>query len=71
MRELFSDKERRTSNVNGIRKKRSDKERIAAVRSMTFRNWPLESREDEDKAWKKCIGAIDEANRRLNRNERN
>ena len=38
---------------------------------MAFRNWPLESREDEDKAWKKCIGAIDEANHRLNRNERN
>lgn len=57
-------------NVFGIRKKRLDRERSTAIRSMTFRNWLLESRE-ERQGMEKCIKAIDEANRRLNRNDRN
>jgi len=69
VRELFTEEERKTSNVNGRNKKKQlDKGRITSVKTMTFRNWPLDSREDEEKEWKVCVGAIDEANRRLNRN---
>ena len=67
VRELFTIEERKTSNVRGIKKLKLDEDKIAYVRKMTFKLYPLEGGETEIKAWSQCITAIDEANRRLNR----
>ena len=69
MRRLFSIHERKTSNVNGKNKDQLDTIRIGYVKKVIFQYSPLEGDEIERKAWSSCIEAIDEANRRLNRNK--
>lgn len=64
---LFTFNERLTSNCQGKRgKNRLDERRIALIRENTFKLWPLESKEDPEKAWHDCRRAIDEGGRQLN-----
>ena len=69
MRKIFTEEERSSSNVRGtLGKKKLDPHKIAIIKDLTFRAWPLESKElNQMAAWKICVTAIDEANRRLNR----
>ena len=69
MRKLFSIHDRKTSNVNGKNKNQLDPIRISFIRKVTFQHFPLKGEENEKKAWSSCVEAIDEANRRLNRNK--
>ena len=52
-------------------KQKLDPAKIAFVHKETFRMFPLESKETLKSAWSQCVGAIDEANRRLNRKKQN
>ncbi len=67
-RRLFTISERTTCNVRGKTGKGTlDPERIAYIKRVTFRLFPLENLETEKAAWGACITAMDEANRRLNK----
>ena len=70
VRALFSIEERASSNVRGRGKAKLDTVRMEFVETSTFNVWPLESKERHTEAWSSCISAIDEANRRLNRNRK-
>ena len=68
VRQLFTEEERAASNVRGKGgKAQLNPAKIDVVRIKAIEMWPLESYENEKKAWSDCIKAIDEANRRLNR----
>ena len=54
------------SNVQGERGKAFNPVKIHFVRQKTFNMFPLDTGEEEKKAWAKCVCAIDEANCRLN-----
>ena len=68
MRKIFKKSEREVSNVRGkLGKSQLDPDKIGYIRSLTFKMYPLRSKEFEKAAWGACVNAIDEANRRLNR----
>ena len=68
VKQLFTDEERRLSNVSGrANKQKMDATRIAVVKAASLQMYPLEVGETIEKAWASCITAIDESNRRLNR----
>ena len=68
MREMYSEEERMKSNVRGVvGKDRLDATKMACVRAVTFKEYPTEPEEFEQEAWKKCITAMDTANRLLKR----
>ena len=68
VRSIFTKEERSISNVNGSRNNAQlDPLRISFVKQKVFLMYPLQPGEKTDKAWAVCVGAIDEANRRLNR----
>ena len=68
MRLMFTKPEREVSNVRGkLGKSQLDPERIDYIKMVTFRMFPLDSKESLQSAWAACINAIDEANRRLYR----
>ena len=68
MRKVFSKAEREVSNVRGkLGKSQLDPEKIEYIKTVTFRMFPLDSKESSQAAWATCINAIDEANRRLYR----
>ena len=62
----FSEEERRVSNVNGRQgKQKLSPNRTDELKAAVFRLYPLEPRENEATAWKDCVRAIDEGNRKL------
>ena len=67
MREVFSEEERRKSNVRGVGgKDRLDLTKMAYVRGVVLKRFPDEN---EYKAWNECIKAIDGANWRLRKSK--
>ena len=63
----YTAKERRTSNVKGkVGKNQLSPTRMEEVKKAVFHHFPLEGWENEKDAWADCIGAIDEAGRKLN-----
>ena len=64
---FFTEEVRLTSNVSGRDKNQLDKDMIAAIKVASFTMWPLKSSENEVKAWRDCVKAIDEGGRRLRR----
>ena len=71
VRRLFDEHARKTSNVAGrLGKSQLDTVIMSYVKSLTFQFFPLNLHEKQDRAWAACIGAIDEANRRLNNKPR-
>ena len=67
-RELFTEKEMKTSNVRGVLGKHQLRpECIQFIKNTALSLYPLEVGEKADEAWKSCVKAIDEACRRLNR----
>ena len=71
VRLFFTEEERAKSNVKGKGgKAQLNPVKVGIVKTKAFEMWPLESFEEEKKAWAACIVAIDEANRRLNRNKK-
>ena len=70
-RRLFSIAERAACNVKGkLGKGKLDADKIKDVKEITFRMFPLENKETMDGAWKACVTAIDEVNRRLNKTKK-
>ena len=68
VRQLFTEDERRISNVAGkMNKHKMDVSRIAAVKASALQLYPVDVGETIEKAWASCIKSIDESNRRLNR----
>ena len=68
MCKIFSTAEREVRNVRGkLGKSQLDPERIEYIKTVTFRMYPLDSKESAQSAWGACVNAIDEANRRLYR----
>ena len=68
VRNLFSEEERRASNVAGkVGKIKLDMSRMASVQLAVMQLYPCEVGERPEIAWASCITAIDEANRRLKR----
>ena len=65
IKEVYSKKERETSNVHGRRgKKRLDPDRMSLVKRLTYSLRPLKPGDDEEENWRKtCTVAIDTANR--------
>ena len=62
--------ERKAGNVRGkLNKDKLCPERIGKIRATSFQMFPLTPGEGHERAWSTCIKAIDEANRRLNRNK--
>ena len=55
------------SNVTGKLGNKNETVLIQYIKSLTFQHYPLESFETEKQAWTKCVLAIDESNRRLNK----
>ena len=71
-RKIFTVAERKVSNVNGVLgKSQLDPDKVAYIRKVTFRIYPLSSKEIEASEWSNCIAAIDEVNRRLNNTKKN
>ena len=68
-RDIFTEQERLTCNVNGQGKPKLDEKRIAYVKKVTLQFWPLIHTENIEKEWAECVIAIDEANRRMKRNK--
>ena len=64
---FFTEEVRLTSNVSGRDKNQLDKDMIAAIKVASFTMWPLKSSENEVKAWRDCVKAIDEGGRCLRR----
>lgn len=65
-RRIFSEEERRVSNVSGTkRKKKLDPDWIDVIKENVFRYWPFEPGKPKINAWRECIRAIDTANRQL------
>ena len=55
------------SNVNGaLGKCKLDPEKIEYIKRVTFRTYPLSSKESEAVEWGNSVNVIDEVNRRLN-----
>ena len=70
-RRLFSVTERAACNVKGkLRKGKLVADKIKIIKEITFRMFPLENKETMDAAWKTCVTAIDEVNRRLNKTKK-
>ena len=68
---MYSREERMTSNCTGSRgKKQLDPARLHKIKEVTFKIWPLDSKENPDDAWKDCKRAIDEGGRQLNMKQR-
>ena len=68
MCKIFTRAERAVSNVNGVLgKSQLDVDKVAYIKSVTFKMYPLQQNESMKSAWSNCRGAIDEANRRLYR----
>ena len=66
-RKLFTMAERKASNVNGaLGKCKLDPAKIEYIKRVTFRMYPLNSKESEAVEWGNSVSAIDEVNRRLN-----
>ena len=69
-RRIFSFTERSNCNVRGkLGKRKLDEEKVEYIKRIAFRMFPLESKETVKTAWNACITAIDEVNRRLNKNK--
>ena len=70
-RSLFSEEERKTSNVKGVLgKKKLDPKRMLKIKENVFQIWPCETGETQLSSWSQCCKAIDEAGRRLSRTTR-
>ena len=70
-RRLFSITERATCNVKGmLGKGKLDEGKVEAINEITFRQFPLQDKETVEAAWKPCVRAIDEVNRRLNKTKK-
>ena len=68
IREMFSNDERRESNVKCKRgKKKLDEATMQMVKENAFNLYPLTSGEQQHTAWRLCERAIDESCHRLNR----
>ena len=68
VRKLFSEEERRTSNVKGVLGKRKlNPAKLQQVKEAAMQMYPCESGENHHNAWTVCCKAIDECNRRLNK----
>lgn len=68
VRSLFTEEERKTSNVNGKNKKKKlDEVRMQSVKEATMYMYPCEVGKKVEQVWIGCIKAIDESNRRINR----
>ena len=66
---LFTEEVRKTSNVSGKNNKQQlDPKIIEYIKTLTFERWPLAQAEKLEMEWGECKRAIDEGNRRLNRN---
>lgn len=69
VRRLFTLEERKQSNVRGkLGKRQLDPARLAVVQQSALSVYPLATGEREADIWRRCIKAIDESCRRLNRN---
>ena len=44
-----------------------DPEKIGYIKTVTFRMYPLDSKESAQSTWASCVNTMDEANRRLYR----
>ena len=70
-RRIFSKKERAISNMAGVLgKSKLDPKRVDYIKSETYRMYPLQSKENENKVWSDCVAAIDKVNQRLNRSKK-
>ena len=70
-RRIFSFTESSMCNVRGkLGKGKLDEEKVEYIKLVAFRMFPLESKETEKTAWNACVTAIDEVNRRLNKNKK-
>ena len=68
VRALFTDAERKASNVRGqMGKRKLDSDVMTRIEDATFRQYPLETGGKRKQAWRVCIKAIDESARRLHR----
>ena len=66
--ELFDENTRKRSNISGkLGKLRLNPALMNYAKSMVFQFYPLEHSESEKAEWEKCFIAIDEFNRRLNK----
>ena len=63
---IFMDAERVGTNVRGYRAERMDAERIGAVHDAVFRLCPTGG-EDIDSIWQRCVTAINDQNRNIER----
>ena len=70
MKKLFTQEERRESNVRGRGKLQLDVTKINYVHNIVFNFYPLGPGETERLAWGECIKAIDSDGRKLNRDHR-
>ena len=69
---LFDKDTRKRSNVAGkMGKLRLNPILMDYIKSLAFQHFPLEKDENQNSEWARCIIAIDEENRRLNKNSRN
>ena len=65
-RRIFSEEERKVSNVSGTKgKKKLDPHWIGIIKETVFRYWPFEPGKPKINAWRECIRAIDTTNRQL------
>ena len=71
VRRLVDETTRMTSNVNGRGKKQLDPDIIAYVKSKCFEFFPSTGSDRVKEEWAKCILAIDESCRRLNKSKKN
>jgi len=68
---LFDKDIRKTSNVAGKWGKRKlNPILIQYIKSLSFQHFPLEEGETQNTEWARCVVAIDEKNRRLNKGSR-
>jgi len=68
---LFDVQTRKCSNVSGkLGKMKLNPILIAHIKALAFQHFPLEQDEREETEWAKCVVAIDEKNRRLNKSNK-
>lgn len=68
---MFDEQTRKRSNVGGkLGKIKLNPILIAHIKSLVFQHFPLEEDEREATEWSRCVVAIDEKNRRLNKSSK-
>ena len=68
---MFDEQTRKRSNVGGkLGKMKLNPILVAHIKSLVFQHFPLEKNEKEATEWGRCIVAIDEKNRRLNKSSK-